>query len=83
MEKEKAEKSTIKVKTLEEEEAHNHLQKLGYKKKTVIKEDNNTKHPPCTFFTTSYNPKGEKVTKPSLQTQTLTSKLHRDNWGRF
>lgn len=65
LEKEKAEKSAIKEKTIEEEEAQKHLEKLGYKKKAVVKEDN-TRHPPCTFFTTSYNPKGEKFTKPSL-----------------
>lgn len=65
MDKEKHERSIVKVKTIEEEEAQKQLEKLGYKKKATIKEEN-VRHPPCTFFTTSYNPKGEKVVKPSL-----------------
>lgn len=58
------------------------LKDLGMAKK-VDEDQLNIRHAPGTFFCTSYNPKGEKIFRPSLERQDLTEKLHRDNWGRF
>lgn len=63
-------------------EAEATLKELGLKKQEEKKEEN-VRHPPCTYFTTSYNAKGEKVINPSLEKQELQKLLHRDNWGRF
>lgn len=78
---ERVEKQKPKEKTAEELRAEDLLKELGMHKEQ--EEAQKVRHPPGTYFSTSYNPKGEKIVRPSLEKQDLTEKLHRDNWGRF
>lgn len=67
--------------TEEELLAQEELKKFERKKEK--KEEEAVRHEPGTVFTVSYNPKGERYTRPSLDKQGITEALHRDNWGRF
>jgi hypothetical protein len=68
-------------KTEDEIKAEEELKKLLHVEEK--KKEQNKRHAPGTVFTVAYNPKGERITRQSLEKQDLSSKLHRDNWGRF
>jgi len=71
-----------KVLTEEEKKAEEQLQQLGLKKASVDEQET-VRHPPGTFFKNSYNAKGEKITRVSLEKQDIVAKLHKDDWKRF
>jgi len=70
-----------KRQTIEEEQATIIMNEIYRKKEEVAQIE--TRHPPGTVFTTSYNPKGEKIVNPCFAKQDIAMKLHRDNWAKF